>query len=174
MDSSDNIRKVVCDSYQVLKTFEACNESETRLMQTFNDIVKFVEETQNCVCSYCSVKNKIQIEENCSVAMEIRDEFIPKLIEYSFEREDIDDQLSLTEYSSTFLFLLHLAQFEYFYKQIKTLVDEKCLPYNDLLASSCPFYNPRNRLIYMGGKIVYNGGGKEIWSSKLPTQSTTN
>ena len=25
MDSSDNLRKVICDSYQVLKTFEACN-----------------------------------------------------------------------------------------------------------------------------------------------------
>ena len=70
----------------------------------------------------------IQVEENCNAAVENGDAFIPKLLEYSFEKEAFDDQLSLREYSSTFLFLLHVAQFEYFYKQVKTLVDEKSLP----------------------------------------------
>ena len=113
----------MCDSYQALKALEPGNERETRLMQTFEDILKFVEETENCTCSYCNVKSKIQVEEMCSVAVGSGDELIPKLLNYSFEQEDLDDQLSLTEYSSTFLFLLHLTQFEFFYKQVKMLVD---------------------------------------------------
>ena len=174
MKSSDNLRKVVIDSYRAVKIWEPGNEREIRLMQTFDDIIKFVEENPNCECSYCSVKSRIQIEENCSIAVEGKDEFIPKLLNYSFENEDVDDQLSLKEYSATFLFLLHLAQFEYYYKQVKLLVDEKCLPYNDLLASCNPFYNPKNRLIYMGGRIGYNGGGDEIWSSRSFIPDITN
>ena len=95
------------------------------------------------------------------------DSFIPKLLEYSFEKEVFDDQLSLKEYSSTFSFLLHVSQFEYFYKQVKALVDEKSLPYNDLLSSSFPLYNPKSRLIHMGGRIGYNGGGQRDIEFKI-------
>ena len=167
VDSSDNLRKLACDFYKALKSFEPNNERKTRLMQTLGDIFKFVEENENCSCTYCNVKSKIQVEEICNVTVESGDEFIPKLLKYSFEQEDIDDQLSLTEYSSTFLFLLHLAQFEFFYKQVKMLVDERCLPYNDLLASSCPFYNPKNKLLYMGGRIVFNVGGRRDLDFKI-------
>ena len=58
MDSSDNLRKVVCESHQAIKAFEPGNEREKQLITAFEDIGKFVEETQNCECSYCSVKHK--------------------------------------------------------------------------------------------------------------------
>ena len=35
MDSSDNLRKVVCDSHQALKAFEPGNEREKQLMIAF-------------------------------------------------------------------------------------------------------------------------------------------
>ena len=50
-------------------------------MTAFEDIVKFVEETQKCECSYCNVKHKIQVGENCGVVVESGDEFILKPLE---------------------------------------------------------------------------------------------
>ena len=49
-----------------------------------------------------------------------------------------------------------MAQFEYYYKQVKLLVYEKCLPCNDLHASCSPFYNPKNRLIKTFSKGIKN------------------
>ena len=158
--ASNNIKIVIQNTFKMIEA-----QTEPIVQEKFSSLLKYVEENPNCQCFYCKAKQSIDFlkppkdinTENCGIAIQ---QFAPREVFYSFEDENVENEIGLKEYCATFLFVLFLEQHKFFPSQIHTLISGDNLKYSDILASISPFYNASTQLLHMGGRIGMGASGR--------------
>ena len=148
---------------QVFNMIEA--QQDTSTYQKYISLLKYVEENPNCERFYCKAKSSIEFlkpsnqteTEYCGIAMQ---QFAPREVFYSFQEENVEQEMGLKEYCATFLFVLFLEQHRYFSRQIHAMISGDILKHSDILAAASPFYNESTQLVHVGGRIEMGANGR--------------
>ena len=162
--TTNNIQIVVGNVFHMVKQ----KPIENIISQKFYGFLEYVKSNRNCQCFYCASKREIPLlsesrlvqSEYCSVAYEEVQQFLPREVFYSFEKEKTNVAMNLPEYCATFLMMVYTEQHKYFFGQIHTLMTEEALAHSDILSSTSPFYHRKTELLHMGGRIGMGGSGR--------------
>ena len=128
-----------------------------------------MEETPNCECFYCKTKSSIEFlkpsnhteTEYCGIAIQ---QFAPREVFYSFQDENVEQEMGLKEYCATFLFVRFLEQHKYYSHPIHAMISGDNLKHSNILAAASLFYNKSTQLVHVGGRIGMGANGRRDMS----------